>query len=70
MPVEFIFFKYMYKPYLSDGLCSTLSEAIRNGKQDTAIDLVKQMTVRKLPLSIKLKNPAFVTMDSGADTIK
>lgn len=40
------------------------------GKQDRAIELVKQMAVQKLPLSIKLKNPVFVTMDSGADTIK
>ena len=41
-----------------------------NGKMDRAIELVKQMTLKKLPLSVKLKNPVFVTMDSGVDTIK
>ena len=53
-----------------DALCLLLAEAILNGKQDRAVELAKQMAVQKLPLSIKLKNPVFVTMDSGVDTIK
>lgn len=53
----------------SDALCSTLCEAIMNGKQDVAVDVVRKMVVQKLNLSIKLKNPALVTMDSGGNTI-
>ena len=61
--------RYLYKPVL-DALCLTLSDAIRNGSQEKAIELIKQVTVQKLPLSIKLKNPVFVTMDAGLDSIK
>lgn len=53
-----------------DALCANLSDAIRNGLQENAVELVKQFAHQKLPLSIKLKNPVLVTMDSGADTIK
>lgn len=60
---------YLYKPVL-DALCLTLSDAIRNGSQERAVELVKQVAVQKLALSIKLKNPVFVTMDAGLDSIK
>ena len=53
-----------------DALCANLSDAIRNGLQENAVELVKQFARQKLPLSIKLKNPVLVTMDSGEDTIK
>ena len=59
----------MYKPVL-DALCLTLSDAIRNGSEERAVELVKQVTAKKLALSIKLKNPVFVTMDAGLDSIK
>ena len=61
--------RYLYKSVL-DSLCLTLSDAIRNGNQERAIELVKHVTGEKLPLSIKLKNPVFVTMDAGLDSIK
>ena len=60
---------YLYKPVL-DALCLTLSDAIRNGSEERAVELVKQVTAKKLALSIKLKNPVFVTMDAGLDSIK
>lgn len=52
-----------------DALCLSLSEAIRTGCQDKAVELTRKFTIEKLPLSIKLKNPVLVTMNSGADTI-
>lgn len=52
-----------------DALCSSLSDAVRMGAQDKAVELIKKLANEKLPLSIKLKNPVLVTMDSGGDTI-
>jgi len=40
-----------------------------NGKQEQALELVRKMVSQKLNLSIKLKNPTLVTMDSGGNTI-
>ena len=54
---------------LSDNLCLTLSDAIMNGKQEQALEIVKKMVSHKLYLSIKLKNPTLVTMDCGGNTI-
>lgn len=55
---------------ISDALCSSLSDAVRMGAQDKAVEIIKKFTNEKIPLSIKLKNPVMVTMDSGGDTIK
>lgn len=52
-----------------DALCVSLCEAVRNGSQDKAVELIRKLTLERLPLSIKLKNPVLVTMNSGADTI-
>lgn len=52
-----------------DALCLSLSEAVRNGWQDKAVELIRKLTIEQLPLSIKLKNPVLVTMNSGAGTI-
>lgn len=54
----------------SDGLCATLSDAIKSGRQDQSAEIVKKMATQNLHLSIKLKNPTLVTMDSGGNTIK
>ena len=67
--VQIIYFKTVVK-IISDALCSSLSDAVRIGAQDKAVELIKKLANEKLPLSIKLKNPVLVTMDSGGDTIK
>lgn len=52
-----------------DLLNAGLSEAIMNGKQEQAVEIVKKLTSEKVNLSIKLKNPNLVTMEAGGNTI-
>lgn len=52
-----------------DSFCAALSEAIMNGKQEQAVEIAKKLTLQKVNLSIKLKNPNLVTMDAGGNTI-
>ena len=53
-----------------DALCATLSDAIMSGRQDQSAEIARKMATQNLHLSIKLKNPTLVTMDSGGNTIK
>ena len=56
--------------FFLDAFCTTLSEAIKNGREEQAVEIVRKLVFQNLHLSIKLKNPSLVTMDSGSNTIK